>query len=86
MIEQIPTTSVFGKHYTIETAPSVLTAGTALVVRDQLSVLCDEILINIAEKADADRRESIVRLRLLSRRFKGVGAEVGFRKLTFDGK
>ena len=38
------------------------------------------------EKAEEDFKESIVGLRLLSRRFKGVGAEAGFRKVTIDGK
>ena len=42
--------------------------------------------MDIAENAIEDRGESIVRLRLLSRRFKGVGAEAGFRKVTIDGK
>ena len=43
-------------------------------------------MMNIMEKAEEDFKESIVGLRLLSRRFKGVGAEAGFRKVTIDGK
>ena len=64
----------------------VLTAITDKAAGSRLAELCDEIIMNIAEKADEDRGEAIVWLRLLSRQFKGVGAEAGFYNMTIDGK